>query len=95
MTISLRTALFLVAALAALFSVFAPEHRILAARSDLFEQIAMLSLLMTVCGTFASVADDGCRDPGSIFVAALFGVLGFFAILFLGLLVPAVWVATW
>ena len=40
--------------------------------------------------TFASVANDLWQDPEITFVAAIFGVLGFAAIMVLGMMLPAV-----
>ena len=54
-----------------------------------FDAVSLLALLLVVCVTFASIADDVWQDPASAFVGGLIGVLGFCAIVLLGMLIPA------
>ena len=79
-----------VASFATTFGVFTPSHDLSEPFAALIELFGLLALLVIVCATFASAADDMWRDPGSTFVATLFGFLGFSAILILGTLVPVV-----
>ncbi len=90
MTLSVRTLLLFSATSATTLAVLTPTHHPLPAYAALMELCGLLALLIMVCVTFASAADDLWCDPGSTFAAALFGFLGFAAILMVGMLLPAV-----
>ena len=88
MKLSVRTLLLLMATVGFSLGIFMPMPVIRAAWAVYLEPIVLLGLLPIVCSTFASAADDLWQTPEFTFVAALFGFLGFSAIVTIGMLVP-------
>ncbi|QEG01446.1 hypothetical protein Mal15_55220 [Stieleria maiorica] len=76
-TVSLRTLLLSVAAVALFLGLSATDVRDYGPFAPMVVFVAMMSLLALTCWLFASLADDVWRDPGVTIAAGFYGLLGY------------------
>ena len=88
-SLSLRTFLFAMSALAVFFAIFVSGIEIDESLERLEPVIALgglCALLISISCTCASLGSDLWSDPGATFVAGIFGFLAFFLMIVFGVL---------